>query len=104
MKTTYTLGTSDDWYCIYCGTLGKCIEWLFNDIKYREYRETTDYSICKVKHPDHLTLDRGMGGDCYLLNKEWEIDDLNDEILAKWKIIRLKKSDLQFIKKHLSFN
>jgi hypothetical protein len=45
-----------------------------------------------------------MGGDCYLLNEKEEIDDLNDEILTKWKIIRLKKSDLQFIKKHLPIN
>lgn len=45
-----------------------------------------------------------MGGDCYLLNKNWEIDDKNDDLLAKWKTINLKKSDLKFIKKHLSYN
>lgn len=63
-----------------------------------------DYSIYKVKHPDNLTLDWGMGGDCYLLNEDWEIDEKNDELLAKWKIIELKKSDLYFIKNHLSIN
>jgi hypothetical protein len=63
--------------------LGQCIDRLFYDIKDREYREITDYSICKVKHPDNLTLDWGMGGDCYLLNEKEEIDDLNDEILTK---------------------
>lgn len=61
-----------------------------------------EYSIYKVRHPDNLTLDWGMGGDCYLLNKDWEIDEKNDELLAKWKIIELKKSDLYFIKNHLS--
>lgn len=104
MKTTYTIGTSDDWYCLTCWTLGKCIERLFNDLKKSDYREIEDYSICKVKHPDNLTLDYGMGGDCYLLNEDWEIDEKNDEILEKGKTINLKKSDLKFIKKHLSIN
>ena len=104
MKTTYAIGTSDDWYCLYCWSLWKCIDRLFYNIKDREYRVITDYSICKVKHPDNLKLDRGMAWDCYFLNEKEEIDDLNDEILAKWKIIRLKKSDLQFIKKHLPIN
>lgn len=104
MKTTYTIGTSDDWYCLYCWTLGQCINRLFYDIKDREYREITDYSICKVKHPDNLTLDWGMAWDCYLLDENGEIAENDDELLAKWKIIRLKKSDLQFIKKHLPIN
>ena len=104
MKTTYTIGTSDDWYCLTCWTLWKCIERLFNDLKKTDYREIEDYSICKVKHPDNLTLDYGMGGDCYLLNEDWEIDEKNDEILEKGKTINLKKSDLKFIKKHLSIN
>ena len=104
MKTTYTLGTSDDWYCLTCWTLGKCVERLFQDKKDSDYREIEDYSIGKVKHPENLTLDYGMAGDCYLLNENWEIDEKNDEILEKWKIINLKKSDLKFIKKHLSYN
>lgn len=104
MKTTYALGTSDDGYCITCWTLGKCIDWLFYNSKTYNYRDIKDYSICKVKHPDNLTLDYWMGGDCYLLNENWEIDDKNDDILAKWKTINLKKSDLLFIKKHLSYN
>lgn len=103
MKTTYTLGTSDDWYCITCGTLWKCIEWLFYDEKNCDYREIWDYSIYKVKHPENLTLDFWMAWDCYLLDENWEIAENDDELLAKWKIVRLKKSDLEFIKKHLSF-
>lgn len=104
MKTTYSIGTSDDGYCICCGTLGKCIDMLYYNAKTYKYRKITEYSICKVKHPDSLTLDWGMGGECYLLNGDGEIDDKNDEILTKWKIIKLKKSDLKFIKKHLSYN
>lgn len=104
MKTTYTIGTSDDGYCLTCGTLGKCIERLFDDVKKTEYRETKDYSICKVKHPDNLILDYGMWGDVYLLNESGEIDEKNDEILEKGKTINLKKSDLKFIKKHLPIN
>ena len=103
MKTTYTLGTADDWYCITCGTLGKCIDWLFYNAKTCDYRDIEDYSIAKVKHPDNLTLDYWMGGDCYLLNENNEIDDENDEILSKWVVLSLKKSDLKFIKKHLSY-
>ena len=82
MKTTYTLGTSDDGYCLHCGTLGKCIDRLFYNVKQCDYREITDYSIYKVKHPDSLTLDWGMGGDCYLLNEDGEIDENNDELLT----------------------
>lgn len=104
MKTTYTLGTADDWYCITCGTLWKCIDRLFYNAKDCEYRDIEDYSIWKVKHPENLTLDYGMGGDCYLLNESGEIDEENDEILCKWKLVNLKKSDLYFIKKHLSHN
>ena len=104
MKTTYALGTSDDGYCIYCGSLGKCIDRLFYNVKTYDYRNITEYSICKVKHPDNLTLDYWMSGDSYLLNENWEIDDENDNILSKWKIIRLNKSDLEFLKKHLSYN
>ena len=104
MKTTYTLGTSDDGYCITIGTLGKCIDRLFYEASECEYREITDYTILKLKHPENLTLDYGMGGDCYLLNENGEIPDENEEILAKWKIINLKKSDLKFIKKHLPIN
>lgn len=104
METTYAIGTSDDGYCLTCGTLGKCIERLFNDVKKTEYREIKDYSICKVKHPENLTLDYGMWGDCYLLNESGEIPDENDEILEKGKTINLKKSDLKFIKKHLPIN
>ena len=103
MKTTYTLGTADDWYCITCGTLGKCIDWLFYNAKDCDYRDIEDYSICKVKHPENLTLDWGMSWDCYLLNEIGEIDEANDEILSKWVILELKKSDLKFIKKHLSY-
>ena len=44
-----------------------------------------------------------MWWDCYLLNENNEIDDENDEILSKSKIINLTKNDLKFIKKHLSF-
>ena len=104
MKTSYTLGTADDGYCITCWTLGKCIERLFYDEKNCEYRNIEDYSIAKVRHPDNLTLDRWMAGDCYLINEKWEIDEKDDEILAKGKIIRLKKSDLKFMKKHLPTN
>lgn len=104
MKTTYTIGTSDDWYCLTCWTLGKCIERLFNDLKNSDYREINDYTICKVKHPDNLILDYDMAGDCYLLNENGEIPDENDEILEKGKTINLKKSDLKFIKKHLPIN
>lgn len=102
MKTTYTLGTADDWYCITCGTLWKCIDRLFYNLKTYNYRDMKDYTIVKVKHSEELTLDYGMWGDCYLLNKDWEIDEKNDEILSNWKIVNLKKSDLYFIKKHLS--
>lgn len=101
MKTTYTLWTSDDWYCLTCWTIWKCIDRLFYEVKHCDYRDIEEYSILKVKHPKNLTLDYWMDWGCYLLNENWEIDDLNDEILSKWKIIRLKKSDLQFIKKHL---
>ena len=103
MKTTYVLWTSDDGYCITCWTLGKCIERLFYSEKRHDYREINDYSICKVKHPDNLTLDYGMAWDCYLLNENWEIDDENDEILEKGKLIKLTKSDLKLIKKHLPY-
>jgi len=102
MKTTYTLWTSDDGYCLTCWTLWKCIDRLFYEVKHYDYRDIEEYSILKVKHPKNLTLDYWMDWGCYLLNENWEIDDLNDEILSKWKIIRLKKSDLQFIKNHLS--
>lgn len=101
MKTTYIIGTADDGYCLTCGTLGKCIERLFYDLKNHDYREINEYSIWKVKHPDNLTLDYGMTWDCYLLNENWEIDEKNDEILEKGKIVNLKRSDLKFIKKHL---
>lgn len=104
MKTTYVLGTADDGYCLTCGTLGKCIDRLFYSEKSCEYRDIQDYSICKVKHPENLTPDYGMAGDFYLLNKDGEIDEKNEEILEKGKIIRLKKSDLKFIKKHLPIN
>lgn len=104
MKTSYSLGTSDDGYCITCGTLGKCIDRLFYDAKNCDYREIKDYSIWKVKHPDNLILDYGMWGDCYLLNESGEIDERNDEILTKGKLVNLKKSDLKFIKKHLPIN
>lgn len=104
MKTTYTIGTSYDGYCLYCGTLGKCIDRLFYDVKHCDYRNITEYSIWKVKHPDNLTLDWGMAWDCYFLDENGEIAENDDELLGKWKIIRLKKSDLQFIKKHLPFN
>lgn len=103
MKTTYTLGTADDWYCITCGTLWKCIDWLFYNAKECDYRDIEDYCIAKVKHPENLTLDHWMGWDCYLLNESGEIDEANDEILSKWVILELKKSDLKFIKKHLSY-
>lgn len=103
MKKTYLLGTSDDWYCITCWTLWKCIEWLFYNFKTYNYRELKDYSIVRVKHNDNLTLDYWMWWDCYLLNENDEIDDENDEILSKSKIINLTKNDLKFIKKHLSF-
>ena len=103
MKKTYVLWTSDDGYCITCGTLGKCIEWLFYSEKRCEYREINDYSIYKIEHPEHLTPDYWMWGDFYLLNENGEIDDENDEILAKWKLIKLTKSDLKFIKKHLPY-
>ena len=43
-----------------------------------------------------------MAWDCYFLDENEEIADENDEILQKWKIIKLTKSDLKFIKKHLS--
>ena len=97
MKTTYSLGTADDGYCLTCGTLGKCIERLFNDLKNSDYREINDYTICKVKHPDNLTLDCVWRGDCYLLNESGEIPHENDEILEKGKTINLKKSDLKFL-------
>lgn len=103
MKTTYTLGTADDWYCITCGTLWKCIKRLFYNLKDCDYRDIEDYSIGRVKHPENLTLDWWMSWDCYLLNESGEIDEKNDEILCKWKIIELRKSDLYFIKKHLFF-
>lgn len=104
MKTTYTIGTADDGYCLTCWTLGKCIERLFYDVKDREYREIQDYSIWKVKHPENLTLDYWMAGDCYFLDENWNIAENDDELLANGKIIRLKKSDLKFIKKHLPIN
>lgn len=104
MKTTYSIGTSDDWYCLYCGTLGQCIDRLFYHVKNCDYRKITEYCLFKVKHPERLTLDWWMWGDCYLLNEDGEIDDENDEILTNWKLIKLKKSDLEFIKKHLSYN
>lgn len=104
MKTTYTLGTWDDGYCITCWSLWKCIDRLFYNLKTYNYRDIKDYSIAKVKHTEDLTLDYGMWGDCYLLNKDWEIDERNEEFLEKWKIINLKKSDLEFIKKHLPTN
>ena len=101
MKTTYTLWTSDDGYCLYCWTLGECIDRLFYEVKHCDYRNIMEYTICKVRHPDNLTLDWWLAWDCYFLDENEEIADENDEILSKWKIIRLKKSDLQFIKKHL---
>lgn len=104
MKITYSLGTSDDWYCITCWTLWKCIECLFYNFKTYNYRDLQDYSIVRVKHNNNLTLDYWMWWDCYLLNENNEIDDENDEILSKSKIINLTKNDLKFIKKHLSFN
>lgn len=104
MKTTYVLWTSDDGYCITCGTLGKCINRLFYSEKNCEYRGIEDYSICKVKHPKNLTPDYWLGGDFYLLNESGEIDEENEEILTNWKIVNLKKSDLYFIKKHLPIN
>lgn len=104
MKTTYALGTSDDGYCLHCWTLGDCIDWLFyNQKNSYYYREITDYTIWKLKHPENLKLDFWMWGDCYLLNENWEIPDENDEIMEKWKIIKLTKSDLKFIKKHLPY-
>ena len=45
-----------------------------------------------------------MAWDCYFLDENGEIAENDDELLEKWKIIRLKKSDLQFIRKHLPFN
>lgn len=45
-----------------------------------------------------------MWGDCYFLDENGEIPDENDKILEKGKTINLKKSDLKFIKKHLSYN
>ena len=104
MKITYILWTSDDWYCLYCGTLWKCIDRLFYNSKTYNYRDITDYSIYKVKHRDDLTLDWGMAWDCYFLDENWEIPENDDELLSNWKLINLKKSDLEFIKKHLSFN
>lgn len=103
MKTTYTLGTSEDWYCLYCWSLGGCIDRLFYDAKTYN-RDLEDYCIVKVKHPESLTLDYGMTGDCYLLNGDGEIDNENDKILENAKIIDLKKPDLKFIKKHLALN
>lgn len=104
MKTTYTLGNRDDWYCITCWSLWKCIDRLFYNLKTYNYRDIKDYTIVRVKHPKNLTLDYGMGGDCYLLNKDNEIDEKNDDILSNSKIVNLKKSDLKFIKKHLPIN
>ena len=103
MKTTYSLWTSDDWYCLYCWTLWDCIDRLFYDLKRCNYRDIMEYTIYKVKHPDNLTLDWWLWWDCYFLDENDEIAENDDELLEKWKMIRLKKSDLEFIKKHLSF-
>lgn len=100
MKTTYALGLWEDGYCLYCGTIGECVDRLFDDVKNCEYREIGDYTILKIKHPANLTLDWGMSGDCYLLNDTGEIDEKNDEILEKWKIVKLKKTDLKFLYSH----